>query len=293
MAPPVLYVLAAIASGIAYSLTDVSRKFLMSRVRALPVLCLIAWGSVPLFAFWWIRVGTPDVGSGYWLPAGVSVLLNIVSNLAFFEAVRRSPLSVTIPMLSLTPVFVTLLAIPLLGEVPTARQAVGIVLVVAGAFLINLGGDDRLAVGDAWRALLRERGSLIMAGVALAWSLATPLDKLAMAEAGVAFHGLVLNFGVGAGAFLALAQQRRIGELWLAKGARLVAVLSLIASAVAIALFLLAIANLWIGLVESLKRGIGSAGAVGLGYLLFGERIGLPQLGAVALMSAGVALILL
>ena len=292
MTVPLLYVLAAVASAIAYSLTDVSRKALMTRVRALPVLCLIAWGSVPLFLVWWIRSGTPEVGDGYWVPGGVSVLLNIFSNLAFFEAVRRSPLSVTIPMLSLTPVFATLLAIPLLGEVPSARQGAGIALTVAGAFLLNLESDDRLSLGDAWRALRREPGSLIMAGVAFAWALATPLDKLAMAQAGVPFHGLVLNFGVGAGAFLALGARGRIGELRLPRGARWLTVLSLIASAVAIALFLVAIANVWIGLVESLKRAIGSVSALALGAMLFGERIGAPQLGAVALMSVGVVLVL-
>ncbi len=293
MTEPLLYVLAALASGIAYSMTDVSRKVLMRRARALPVLCVLSWGGVPLFALWWLRSGTPPVGGGYWLPGTISVALNIVANLAFFEAVRRSPLSVTIPMLSLTPVFATLLALPLLGEVPTARQAAGIGLVVAGAFLINLGSGDRLALTAAWRALAREPGSLLMTGVAFAWSLATPLDKLAIAEAGVPFHALVLHFGVGLGAFAALVLRRRAAELWLPRGTRWVALGSLVASAVGVALFLIAIAHVWIGLVESLKRAVGSAGALGLGYLLFGERIGAPQLGAVVLMTAGVALILI
>ncbi len=293
MTAPLLYVLAAVASGIAYSLTDVSRKVLMRRTRALPVLCVLSWGAVPLFLTWWLRAGAPPVGGGYWLPGGISVALNIVSNLAFFEAVRRSPLSATIPMLSLTPVFATLLALPMLGEVPTARQAAGIGLVVAGAFLINLGSGDRLNLGAAWRALRREPGTLIMAGVALAWSLATPLDKLAMAQAGVPFHALVLHFGVGLGAFVALVLRGQTAELRLPPGTRWVAFASLLASAAAIALFLVAIANLYVGLVESLKRAIGSAGALGLGYLLFGERIGAPRLGAVALMSAGVGLILI
>lgn len=293
MTAATLYVLAALASGIAYSLTDVSRKLLMRRTRALPVLCVLSWGAVPLFAIWWLRAGAPSVSGAYWLPSSASVVLNIASNLAFFEAVRRSPLSVTIPMLSLTPVFATLLALPILGEVPSPRQAAGIVLVVAGAFLINLGAGDRLAVADAWRALRREPGSLLMTGVAFAWSLATPLDKLAMAEASVPFHALMLHFGVGLGAFVALALGGRTRELWLPRGTRWVALLSLVASAAAIALFLIAIANLWIGLVESLKRAIGSAGALALGYLLFDERIGPAQLGAVALMSAGVALVLI
>ena len=293
MTAPTIYVLAAVVSAIAYSVTDVMRKSLMERARALPVLAIIALGAVPLFGVWWLREGPAAIGGGYWLPAGSSIALNVVANLAFFEAVRRSPLSVTIPMLSLTPVFAALLAVPMLGEVPTTRQVLGIALVVAGAFLVNLGGDDRLHVADAWRALVRERGSLLMAGVALTWALAIPLDKMAMAESGVPFHGMMLNFGVGIGAIAILGVRGEVRELRLPKGSRLLALLSIVATAAAIALFLVAIANVLIGVVESLKRGIGSAAALGLGYLLFDERIGAPQLGAVALMSAGVALILI
>lgn len=293
MAAPLIYVLAAVASAIGYSVTDVARKALMARARPLPVLVVIAWGAVPLFAVWWLVRGLPAAGDGYWLPASVSIVLNVAANLAFFEALRRSPLSVTIPMLSLTPAFASVLAVPLLGEVPTPREALGILLVVAGAFLVNLGLDDRFHLGDAWRALLRERGALLMAGVALAWALATPLDKLALARAEVPFHAMVLNFGVGAGAFVALAMRGRVGEILLPRGARWLALLSIVVTAAAIALFLVAISHLLIGLVESLKRGIGSAAALAVGHFFFDERIGRPQLVAVALMSLGVALILL
>ena len=76
--------------------------------------------------------------SEYWLPGLTSVGLNWVANLAFLRALALSPLSVTIPLLSLTPVFTALLAIPLLGETPTALQSAEILAVVAGAFLIRL-----------------------------------------------------------------------------------------------------------------------------------------------------------
>lgn len=292
MEAPLIYLTAAVASALAYSVMDVTRKVLMRRLRALPLLALLSCGMVPAFGFWWATSGDLGVSPGYWMPGAVSVFLNVFANLAFLEAVRISPLSATIPMLSLTPVFSTLLAIPLLGEVPTARQGLGIALVVLGAFLLNLGVGDRLSVRDAWAALRRERGSLLMAGVALAWSIALPFDKLAMGQASVPFHALVLNLGVGLSSLFALAWSRRLGELRVPRGSRLMLAVSLGASVAAIGLFLLAVSHLWVGLVESLKRAIGSAVAMLVGAIGFGERLSPAKLGAVALMTLGVALVL-
>jgi drug/metabolite transporter (DMT)-like permease len=293
MDAPLIYVTAAVGSALAYSVMDTSRKVLMKRVRALPLLALLSSGMVPAFLLWWWTSGDFTVHAGYWIPGAASVLLNVFANLAFLEAVRISPLSATIPMLSLTPVFASLLAIPLLDEVPTGRQAIGIALVVMGAFLLNLGAGDRFSVRDAWASLRRERGSMLMAWVALAWSVALPFDKLAMAEASVPFHALLLNLGVAVSSLVALSWTGRLRELRVPAGSRWVLGVSLAASVVAIGLFLLAVAHVWVGLVESLKRAIGSTGAVVIGAVGFGERVTPARLGSVALMTAGVALVLL
>ena len=292
MAGEALFVAAAVGSALTYSGMDLTRKLLLDRVRPLPLLCVLSAGALPFFGlWWWSQPGT--IGSGYWAPGLASVALNVVSNLCFLEAVRMSPFSVTIPMLSLTPVFSTLLGIPMLGEVPSFQQALGVALVVVGAFSINLTGGDRLSFGSAWRALLRERGSLLMAGVALCWSVALPLDKLAMQHAGPPMHGFALNAGVAGAVLLALGLRGRLRELVLPRKSLLLAFLSVLASAVAIALFLVAIANLWIGMVESMKRAIGSALALALGAAFFSERVGSTQIAAVGAMSVGVALVLL
>ena len=123
-------------------------------------------------------------GADYWLPGLGSTIINVAANLAFIEAVRRSPLSLTIPLLSLTPVFTTLLAIPLLGEIPETRQWLGIAAVVVGAFWLNLSRGS-ISLRNAWEAFGREPGSRLMVAVALMWSLAMPLDKMAVGAAGL------------------------------------------------------------------------------------------------------------
>lgn len=285
MAVPIGALLLVVGSSLAWSAHDVTRKSLVGRVRPVPLAFLLTAASAPLFAVWTAIDGFPSVQPGYWLPAGASVLLNIAANLMFFAALRSSDLSVTIPLLSLTPVFTALLGIPMLGEVPTLPQWIGIGLVVAGAFALNLPGE---------RPYFRwQRGAALMIAVAFLWSLTVPLDKLAMPGASAPFHATVLCGGVAAGVLIVLVWQRRLGELAGLREVRGVFALALVTAILALGLQLLAMQQVWVGLVETLKRGMGNVSAVVFGRAVFGERVTLRKLLAVGLMAAGVALILI
>ncbi len=287
-----MHLVAALVSAVAYSGMDLTRKFLTERVRSTPLLFYLAAVPLPFFVAWTAVDGMPAVGPGYYLPAALSVLLNIGANLLFLESIRLSPLSLTIPFLSWTPVFTTFLAIPMLGEAPTKLQLAGILLVVVGAFRLNLPEGGAAGLGGVWRAFARERGSVLMVVVALFWSLAMPLDKIALGVSSVPFHGAVLNCGVALGVLALLAARRRLGELALPRETWGMLSLSVLFTVVALGAFLIAITGLLVGLVETLKRAIGSSLALGLGYAFFRERITANRIAAVVLMAVGVALVL-
>ncbi len=281
-----------IGCAVAFSISDLYRKLLGSWVTPMPLLFALSAGMVPAFGIWFLIQGPEAPESSYWVPGLGSTVLNIGSNLALLEAVRRSPLSVTIPMLSLTPVFTTILAVPILGEVPGARQWLGIATVVAGAFWINA-EPGSLSIRKAWQTFSSEPGSRLAVIVALLWSLAMPLDKIAVTSSSPAFHGLVLSLGVAAGVVvLALARGslHRFREIWIRPGLILA---GLSVSVLAIALQLIAITMVWVGLVETIKRGIGSLLSQVWGLLVFDESLKPQRLVAVIVMAAGVALILL
>jgi multidrug transporter EmrE-like cation transporter len=90
-----------------------------------------------------------------------------------------------------------------------------------------------------------------------------------------------------------LAVRRRVRELGgIARRPALITVTLLVAAA-AVGLQLLAILEVAVGLVETVKRGLGSGLALLLGRFVFAEAIGGRAVVAVAVMSVGVALILL
>jgi drug/metabolite transporter (DMT)-like permease len=131
--------LLVVAASVASSGFDLFRKVLVRHLAPVPMVFLLATASVPLFGAA-VLFGEPaPVRPAYWLPALGSVALNVVANLTFLEAVRISPLSVTVPLLSLTPVFTALLGFALLGERPAPLDLAGIALVVIGAFWLNAG----------------------------------------------------------------------------------------------------------------------------------------------------------
>jgi len=293
MSVPLLSLALVLGCAIGFAGADLLRKALSHRIRPVPLLFVLAAGMIPAFIGWWIWADAAVPSAGYWLPGLGSVLLNVVANLIFLEAVRISPLSLTIPMLSLTPVFTSLLAIPLLGERPGRLEWLGIAAVVLGAFWLNVDRQRESSELPIWRRLGKERGSLLMVLVAALWSLALPLDKLAVASASVPAHGTILSAGVAL--VLVLVLLVRPGESSFSEVRRwsgLVTALVTV-SVLALGLQLVAITRVWVGLVETLKRAVGSLLALVSGWLFFGEQIDLQQVLAVLLMGAGVGLVLL
>lgn len=293
MSGPLAPFVLVLVSSLAWVLLDLVRKLLAGKLPAMPLLLVMTALPTPLFLAWWWWEGGALPHAAYFLPGTTSVALNLLANVLFLRAVAVSPLSVTIPLLALTPVFATVLAIPLLHELPSAAQVAGIALVVVGAFTLNLRREDGASLGDLWRGLRREPGTALMAGVALLWSLTPALDKLAMAAATPAFHAVMLNAGVAAAAGVWLAARGQLGQL---RGtAPLLPLLAagVLCSVAGLSTQFLAMQQLHVGLIETIKRGIGFAGAVLFGRLVFGEPVGLVKVAAVALMAIGVAAILL
>jgi drug/metabolite transporter (DMT)-like permease len=199
-----------------------------------------------------------------------------------------APISITIPLLSLTPAFTALAAIPLLGELPTPRQDAGIALVVGGAVVVHLRRDVALADRAAAR-----RGALLMVLVALCWSVTPALDKLAVRASSAGLHGFVLCAGVAAAVLVILVARGRLGETREAARMPGTVAVALVLSALALGLQLVAIQLVWVSLVETLKRGLGNLAALAYGRWLLGEAISRLQVAGVGLMAAGVALILI
>jgi drug/metabolite transporter (DMT)-like permease len=289
MSIPLTVLLLVVASSLGWSGFDLLRQFLVRQIPPVALVFLLTVGSVPLFAAWLVTAGVTAPEPGYLAPALGSVLLNVAANLLFLQGMRLAPISVTVPLLSLTPVFTTLMAIPLLGERPSARGAVGILLVILGAIWLNWPQSSPAAPaqrgGSPW-------GAALVIGTALLWSLTIPLDKLAVQRATPPFHALVLTAGVATAGFLALLVRGGLDDLARVRRVPILFVLALVVSSAALGLQFLAFPRIFVGTLETMKRGIGNGMALVWGRIFFREAVTWSKILAVGLMAAGVGLIL-
>jgi drug/metabolite transporter (DMT)-like permease len=106
----------------------------------------------------------------------IAVPLEVVSYYLFLSAIRMAPLSLTVPLLSFTPVLTILTGAALLGETVSPRGSVGVALVAIGAYVLNgdLISQNFLA---PVRALFSNPGARRMLAVAIIWSVSSALGK--------------------------------------------------------------------------------------------------------------------
>lgn len=255
---------------------------------------LVFWvtaGALPLLVAWAALSGELWIDPrGYLAPGLASLAVNVASNFLFFRALQLSPLSVTLPVLSLSPVFSALLGLGFLGERLSPRGVTGVALVVTGALVLAIRWRR---TGEAGSGLRVETGSLVMMVVALGWASTLLLDKLALAHIGPIPHALVLHIGVAAVAALVLGRSGLRATLQQLRPNRLALLATIVFGAFALGSQLMAIRELPIGFVETLKRGIGAALAVVWGRAFFAEPVTAAKLSAVALLAGGVALLTL
>ncbi|MCB9765291.1 MAG: DMT family transporter [Alphaproteobacteria bacterium] len=275
----------ALAAAPCWAALDAQRKALARHLGPLPLFTLLILGQIPLYLAWSLSEGLARPAPAYLGPGVADAALNLVAQLLFVGAVRVSPLSLTIPMLSLTPVFAVGTGWLFLAERPGPVQAAGIAAVVAGAAILQSGGG--------LQGLWRERGVWMMTGVAACWSMTMVFDKLCLRAASVPTHALLQALGMAAGAVSLLALRRELRSLSAAWPHRGLLAFAAITACAATGLQLFAVERILVSLVEAIKRAFGLAASVVNGRVFFGEPITGRKVAAIAVMGAGVVTLLL
>lgn len=276
-----LPILVLAGTVVAWATLDAMRKRLAGQVEPVPLAIALAAGTLPLFAVWVAIDGLVWPASAYWPWALSAAVVNIAGAVLLLAALRVAPLSVVIPLLSLSPVLSAGLGWVLLDELPSLTQWGGMGLVVVGAALLGATGEGRANV----------LGVAMGATVALCFAATIVLDKGALQYVRVPQHGLWTGLTIAGGLLAWLAARGRLRTLGaLGRQAGWVAAAS-VTLAAALGLQLVSV-QLWlVSVVEGSKRAIGMSAAVLLGRLLFGEALSTGKLVAIGLMVLGVVLL--
>lgn len=220
----------------------------------------------------------------------LDVLLVSVANVLYFTALQVSPMSLCIPFLSFTPIFLIPTGMVMLGEMPAPLKLLGVFLIVAGSLAMH-----RRLFQISWlapvRAIVEQRGSRYMLIVAFIFSVTNPLEKKLVLMSDI--YTQAFAFGVGlAIALLILSYMRReqVMEPMRSKGAWVV--LAGAMDGIALLLQLAAYAYIAVVITVSIKRA-GIILSVFSGWLFFHERGITDKVIAASVMFAGVLILYL
>lgn len=154
---------------------------------------LIAWVrytyAVPFLLITIPFIDFPELDSTFFLACFIMVPLEITAILLYIQAIKISPLSLTIPFLSFTPVFLIITSYLILGESVDVSGFFGILLVASGAYILNV-HTARYGMLEPLRAIIKERGSLLMVMVAFIFSITSNLGKIAIQHSNPLFFSV-------------------------------------------------------------------------------------------------------
>jgi len=123
--------------------------------------------------------GVPPIGPGLYPALAATVIINTIATILFYRALSITDLSLCVPILAFTPVFLIFTSFIILGEFPSLAGTAGIFLVAAGAFLLTqkYGGNRSSSLLTQFLAIRYNRGVQYMLFVAFLYSLSVNYDK--------------------------------------------------------------------------------------------------------------------
>lgn len=186
----------------------VKDTFLKRSMAALDATTAMIGYCLSASVFLWLAVAAgPPVSlvSSFWTWLAVGGVLGGVTYWLYGLALKAGDLSLTLPMLAFTPLFLLVTSPLTLGEFPEPGGLCGIALVVAGAYVLNL-RERKSGVLGPIKALWTRRGPRLMLAVAAIWSIGANLDKLGLRASSPLFWGAAVYTAT----FLALLGPRLV-----------------------------------------------------------------------------------
>lgn len=117
------------------------------------------------------------VNNTFWIAIISSSLLNTLTTILFIQAIKNSPLSLTLPIVNLTPIFLLITSPLMIGEFPKPLGLIGILSAVIGAYILNLSKSVH-GLFEPFFSIWREKGSRLMLLVAFIWSISSNIQKI-------------------------------------------------------------------------------------------------------------------
>jgi drug/metabolite transporter (DMT)-like permease len=199
-----LWITLSIITALSIAARDVSIKT-YKQLPPLEIAAIELFWSLPLLLLGCFWVPVPALDQIFWWAFLLSIPINIVAYILYLYAIKLSPLSLTVPFLAFTPVFMILTGFLVLNEKINIWGGLGVGFIVLGSYILNF-KEIRYGLLKPFTALLHEKGSWMMLIVALVFSFAAVIGKKAMLHSSPLYFSyyffLVFNITILAALFI-------------------------------------------------------------------------------------------
>jgi uncharacterized membrane protein len=140
--------------------------------------------------------GVPDIGGNFFLAVFGSVALNLIATTLQYKALKITDLSLAVPMVAFTPVFLIATSFLILGELPTWWGIAGIVAIVIGSYVLHFNVKEK-GIRATIARMIHNRGVLYMLIVAFIFSISANFDKIAVQNSDPVFASAMIYLFLG------------------------------------------------------------------------------------------------
>ncbi len=142
----------------------------------------------------------------------ISFIINIIAFSLLTKAIMLSPVSLVMPFVGLTPLFLVLTAYIILGESITLAKFSGVLGIVVGSFILQLPQEwKKKNLSLRLRFITDEKGIIYVIMVAFLWSISASIEKIAVIASSPEMYATTIHLALGV-AFLLIYRQIRKKE---------------------------------------------------------------------------------
>ena len=284
-------ILICIISAFCWATFDLTRKLSLKKITSTSLLLIFTLTQLLVFLVWVFYSDFSINLIPYIFPALILIVIGLLSALLFLKAIKQSDLSLTIPLLSLSPMFSSLFSFFFLHEKLSNFQYLGIFSIIFGTLTLYSKKLTITEILKSFKIISTNDSARLMILVSIIWSLTPVLDKLCLANSSINIHGFIQSLGMIILLIFLLKKNsnKEIGKIkryW-----KLIFLTVLIGTLATILQFYAILSN-YVAIMESIKRSVGQISSVFLGRFFFNEEITKSKLSGVIILSLGVYLIL-
>jgi uncharacterized membrane protein len=255
---------------------------------------IVSWSfwffSLPFLLPLLFIIDIPALGNRFWIALLIGGSLDAVTSILYMKAIKYSDLSLTVPMVAFTPLFLLLTSPLIVAEYASPLGLMGLLLIVLGSYTLNI-KDIHGGFFAPFKALWKQKGPKLMLLVSFIWSITSNIDKVGVQNSSPIFWPVAVNSFVTI-VMLPLVLHRSGRNVKHISMSYLTLVLVGMFSALTAIFQMMAITMTLVAYVISIKR-TSTIMSVLFGYLIFKETNIKERLLGVIIMVIGVLLITL